>query len=453
MSKPGIPKGTRDFSPQEVKNRQFIVETIKKHFENYGFQPVETPSMEKLSTLTGKYGEEGDRLIFKILNSGDYLKKVPDEIYQEKNSRKLTPYISEKALRYDLTVPLARFVVQHAHELTFPFKRYQIQPVWRADRPQKGRYREFWQCDADVVGSSSLLSDAEFVLLYDDVFTELNIPVRIHFNNRKILMGLAEVFGFTEKFNDFAVALDKLDKIGLEGVKKEWEKMHLPGNALEKLIDFFEHFTEQSDIEALKKLLQPSATGTKGVEEIEKVIGYVEDSGLQTAELKIDLSLARGLDYYTGSIFEVKAKKMEIGSIGGGGRYDDLTGVFGMKNMPGVGISFGLDRIYWVLEKSGKLPYSHAPSVKVLLVNFGVDDEKYAWQLLKELRKNQIPAEIYPQAVKLKKQFQYADKKKIPFVVIAGEEERQNSVYTLKHMEDGVQEKLSEEQLIERLKS
>ncbi len=450
--KPGLPRGTRDFSPGQVKNRKYITDIIRGFFEKYGFEPIETPAFEKLSTLTGKYGEEGDRLIFKILNSGDFLKKVPEELCSGKNSKKITPLIAEKALRYDLTVPFARYVVQHRNELTFPFKRYQIQPVWRADRPQKGRYREFWQCDADAVGSRSLLQDAEFILLYDDVFTALDIPVDIHINNRKILSGIVEVYGLEDKFGAFTVALDKWDKVGRAGVMQEMIKAGIKEETAEEILKLIEGENARPDLETIKKKLAGSETGKQGVEELQEVMQRIKNTGLKTARVIADLTLARGLDYYTGSIFEVKARDVQLGSIGGGGRYDDLTGIFGWDNMPGVGISFGLDRIYLVMEQTGKFPEVQSPPVQVLLVNFGGEDETYAWKTLKKLRDKGISAELYPEPVKLKKQFQYADKKNIPYVLMAGEEERKQGQFTLKNMTNGMQEKLDFTELARKLK-
>ena len=383
--KPSIPKGTRDFSPAEVVKRNYIMNTIKSCFTTYGFQPIETPSFENSDTLMGKYGDEGDRLIFKILNSGDFLRKVDDTLYSEKDSGKLTPKISEKALRYDLTVPFARYVVQHQNEIDFPFKRYQIQPVWRADRPQKGRFREFFQCDADVVGSKSLWQEVEFVQLYDAVFNKLNLDgVTIKMNNRKVLSGIAEVIGEADKLIDFTVALDKLDKIGEDGVKKEMLEKGISEDAIKKIQPLFSVDISVSEkMDMLYELLKNSEVGIKGLNEINFILNSVDILGLQTATLEIDVTLARGLNYYTGAIFEVAApEQVKMGSIGGGGRYDDLTGIFGLKNMSGVGISFGLDRIYLVLEELGLFPETVSANTKVLFINFGEEEALYAICLL-----------------------------------------------------------------------
>ncbi len=447
--KPSIPKGTRDFSPAEVAKRSYIMDTIKAQFQLFGFQPIETPSFENSATLMGKYGEEGDRLIFKILNSGDYLSKVDDTLYSEKDSAKITSKISEKALRYDLTVPFARFVVQHQNELTFPFKRYQIQPVWRADRPQKGRFREFYQCDADVVGSTSLWQEVNFVQLYDAVFSQLQLEgVTIKINNRKILSGIAEVIGASDKLIDFTVALDKLDKIGAEGVKKEMLSKGISEAAIIKvqpLFDFTGTTTEK--LAQLKALLTDSEEGLKGVAELEFIMNAFDTMPLQTATLDVDVTLARGLNYYTGAIFEVAAPAtVKMGSIGGGGRYDDLTGIFGLKNISGVGISFGLDRIYLVLEELGLFPETVTKTTKVLFINFGETEALYAMQAISMLRSHGIAAELYPDAAKMKKQMTYADKRTIPFVILTGSNEVENNTVTLKNMQAGTQEtiKLSE---------
>lgn len=552
-SKPSIPKGTRDFSPAEVAKRQYIIQVIKSNFEKFGFQPIETPSFENSETLMGKYGEEGDRLIFKILNSGDYYSKVfnfkykldylfnnvffeelysqldekfdinflfLDESNLEKNeikngiliylhrkkvaidswkiqeddkktikslidkyeelilidiidslfkiynkiininyagqlvtnliSHKLTASISEKALRYDLTVPFARYVVQHQNEIEFPFKRYQIQPVWRADRPQKGRFREFFQCDADVVGSSSLWQEVELVQLYDGVFTALGLKgVTIKINNRKILSGIAEVIGASDKLIDFTVALDKLDKIGEDGVKKEMIEKGISENAIEKvqpLFGFSGTFSEK--INQLSSLLADSVEGMKGVEELRFICDKVTTLGLATAILDLDVTLARGLNYYTGAIFEVAApKEVAMGSIGGGGRYDDLTGIFGLKNMSGVGISFGLDRIYLVVEELGLFPTTVTATSKALFINYGENEAFYAMKAIKELRQNGIKVEMYPDNAKLSKQFQHADKRKIPFAVMAGDQEMNSNTFTLKNLETGEQKSLNLDEL------
>jgi histidyl-tRNA synthetase len=453
--KPSIPKGTRDFSPEEVSKRQYIINSIRSKFELFGFQPIETPSFENSDTLMGKYGDEGDRLIFKILNSGEYLSKVGDDIYQQKDEGKLTPLISEKALRYDLTVPFARYVVQHQNEIDFPFKRYQIQPVWRADRPQKGRFREFYQCDADVVGSDSLWQEVEFVQLYDAVFTELNLKgVTIKVNNRKILSGIAEIIGAKDKLIDFTVALDKLDKIGEEKVKEEMISKGISAEGiqlLEPLFNLSGDFGHQ--INKLKEILGNSSEGLKGIEELEFINNAISKLGLQTANLKLDVTLARGLNYYTGAIFEVSAPKgVEMGSIGGGGRYDDLTGIFGLSNVSGVGISFGLDRIYLVLDALNLFPETVTESTKVLFINFGEKEAMHCLELIQALRAENIKTELYPEAAKMKKQMTFANKRAIPYVVLVGEAEIQTQTYTIKHMVSGEQQQLSKSQLIELLK-
>ncbi|MHC5309504.1 histidine--tRNA ligase [Myroides sp. LJL116] len=452
--KPGIPKGTRDFSPTEVAKRQYIMQTIRHGFEKFGFHPIETPSFENLDTLLGKYGEEGDRLIFKILNSGDYLSKADTEYLEQKNSAKLTNQISEKALRYDLTVPFARYVVMHQNEIDFPFKRYQIQPVWRADRPQKGRYREFFQCDADVIGSTSLWQEVEFVSLYDRVFTSLGVKgVTIKLNNRKILSGIAEVIGASDKLIDFTVALDKLDKIGQDGVKKEMIEKGIDPNAIEKVQVLF-HFTGsfEQKIEQLKELLSTSEIGLKGVEELEFVGKQIQQIGLQSAILNLDVTLARGLNYYTGAIYEVQAPEgVKLGSIGGGGRYDDLTGIFGLKDMSGVGISFGLDRIYLVMEELGLFPEQVSASSKVLFLNMGEQEMSYAMKAAMALRDKGIKVELYPDKAKVGKQFQFADKKGIGFAVLVGSQEMQQNTYTLKNLATSEQVELDLEGLIAHL--
>lgn len=542
--KPSIPKGTRDFSPTQVAQRQYIFNTIKKSFELFGFMPIETPSFENSATLMGKYGEEGDRLIFKILNSGDFLKDVDEfeklrkstldsinkinngildfvkqnkytrsnyskegfsdsiyfylknkfsdrndylnndiivkklldinftrenkfgkdkaiieklayEVYLKRRSQKLTPFISEKALRYDLTVPFARYVVQHQNDITFPFKRYQMQPVWRADRPQKGRFREFYQCDADVVGSKSLWQEVAFVQLYDDVFTRLKLtPVKIKLNNRKILSGLVEIIGAKDKLIDFTVALDKLDKIGTEGVTKEMLGKGITQEAIEKVTPLF-HFkgTNQNKLAELRKMLANSIEGTKGVDELQFVTSAIETIGLQSAMLEIDVTLARGLNYYTGAIYEVEATNVSVGSIGGGGRYDDLTGIFGLKDVSGIGISFGLDRIYLALEESHLFEAVALPKPKVLFINFGEAEALYAVKAIKKIRQNNFNAEIYPDAAKMKKQMTYADKRGIEFVVLAGSKEIENQEFTLKNMQIGTQQNCSLKELIELLKN
>lgn len=552
--KPSIPKGTRDFSPAEVAKRNYIFNTIRKHFERFGFQPIETPTFENSETLMGKYGEEGDRLIFKILNSGDYLKDVRNDVFfsanisvsffdifdqlvlnnrggnflnydelskslldilskriinekenellneyfsyikediidfnnnnkndvdffsnitafrrekftvffekyikqfQELNSLKITKTISEKALRYDLTVPFARYVVQHQNEIEFPFKRYQIQPVWRADRPQKGRFREFYQCDADVVGSNSLWQEVELVQLYDAVFSDLGLKgVTIKINNRKILSGIAEVIGASDKLIDFTVALDKLDKIGEEGVKKEMLEKGISEAAIEKVQPLFTfNGTIQGKIKKLSALLASSQEGMKGVEELEFICENVLEIGLQNSNLDLDVTLARGLNYYTGAIFEVAAPAgVAMGSIGGGGRYDDLTGIFGLKNMSGVGISFGLDRIYLVVEELGLFPETVTSASKAIFLNFGQEEAKFAMKAIAKLRQNGIKVELYPDNSKIDKQFKFAERKGIQFAVLVGTAEMNANVYRIKNLSTGEQETIGFDDLLERLK-
>ncbi|MDK7374056.1 histidine--tRNA ligase [Weeksella virosa] len=451
IQKPSIPKGTRDFSPAEVNRRQYIIQTIQQQFVLHGFSPIETPSFENLSTLTGKYGEEGDRLIFKILNSGDYLSKVSDTILEEKNSQKLISHISDKALRYDLTVPFARYVVQHQNEITFPFKRYQIQPVWRADRPQKGRYREFYQCDADVVGSDSLWQEVEFIGLYDAVFSALRLPVDIQINNRKILSGLAEVANISDQLIDFTVALDKLDKIGEDAVKQEMLSKGISPQAIELLSPLFSvQGNYQEQLTQLSSLLSTSEIGKKGIEELTFVFENVHHIGLDTAKLELNLTLARGLDYYTGAIFEVKSRQGEFSSsIGGGGRYDDLTGIFGLKDISGVGISFGLDRIYLVLEELNLFPDEKTSNqTQALFINFGSQEAKTVTTLVKKLRREGVVAEMYPEEARMKKQLNYADKNKVAYVVIIGSEELKAQKAQVKNMETGDQFDLDFEALV-----
>ena len=452
--KPSIPKGTRDFSPAEVVGRNYIIQTIREQFQRFGFQPIETPSFENSETLMGKYGEEGDRLIFKILNSGDFLSNADLDAYSAKDSLAITPSISEKALRYDLTVPFARYVVQHRNELEFPFKRYQIQPVWRADRPQKGRFREFFQCDADVVGSDSLWQEVEFVQLYDAVFSALGLEgVQIKINNRKILSGFAEVIGESDKLINFTVALDKLDKIGEEGVKNEMQEKGISAEAINKIQEVFDlkgNFSEK--IEVLKRILDTSEVGKKGIEELEFVNDSIESLGLQTAIFDLEVTLARGLNYYTGAIFEVSAPAgVQMGSIGGGGRYDDLTGIFGLSDVSGVGISFGLDRIYLVLEELDLFPEAVAQNIKVLFINFGKKESLYCLKAIKKLRQAGVAAELYPDEAKMKKQMTHANRRDIPFVVLAGAEEMSQQKFTLKDMKSGEQLELSLPQLLEKL--
>ncbi|TCK64661.1 histidyl-tRNA synthetase [Winogradskyella wandonensis] len=457
--KPSIPKGTRDFNSETVAKRNYIFDTIKSQFQVYGFQPIETPSFENSETLMGKYGDEGDRLIFKILNSGDYLSKVDNRFYLDKDSNKLTPHISEKALRYDLTVPFARYVVQHQNEIEFPFKRYQIQPVWRADRPQKGRFREFYQCDADVIGSTSLFQEVEFIQLYDAVFSALNLKgTTIKINNRKILSGIAEVIGAQDKLIDFTVALDKLDKIGEEKVKEEMFGKGISQEGIDKLQPLFTLSGDfGSQIESLKSILSISEVGIKGIEELEFINKAISSLELKTAKLQLDVTLARGLNYYTGAIFEVSAPEgVNIGSIGGGGRYDDLTGIFGLKNMSGVGISFGLDRIYLVLEELNLFPESVKENTKVLFINFGEEEAMSSLKAVTALRNEGIKAELYPDWItsgkQMKKQMNYANKREIPFVVLVGEEELKSNSFTLKNMASGEQEAVSLNELISKLK-
>ena len=450
--KPSLAKGTRDFTAREVINRRAIINTLQKNFELFGFQPLETPSFENLSTLTGKYGEEGDRLIFKILNSGDYASKTNDEHWNAKNSQKLISQISEKALRYDLTVPFARFVAMNHGQLVFPFKRYQIQPVWRADRPQKGRFREFYQCDADVVGSESLWQEVELVQLYLKSFSELQIPVTLHINNRKILSGLAEFAGISEQLIDFTVALDKLDKIGKEGVVKEL----LEKNISQESVDQLDFLFSQSD-DALENVLQlkekfaGNEIGLQGVEELEFVLTKCMDLGISAENLKFDITLARGLDYYTGAIFEVKANDVAMGSIGGGGRYNNLTEVFGVKNIPGIGISFGLDRIYLVMEELGLFPDNSESTVKYLFANYGETEAVEALKIIQKIRERGVSAELYPESAKLKKQFTYAEKKGIPNLVFFGEQEISEGNITVKNLENSEQKTWSIDDFLNQL--
>lgn len=450
--KPSVPKGTRDFSPTEMVKRNYIFDTIKKVFQTYGYLPIETPSMENLSTLLGKYGEEGDKLLFKILNSGDYLSKVKSDLTRVE-SNKLALEISEKGLRYDLTVPFARFVVQHRNDITFPFKRYQIQPVWRADRPQKGRYREFYQCDVDVIGSNSLLNEVELIQIIDKVFNQLKVNALIKLNNRKVLLGIAETIGEPDKFIDITVAIDKLDKIGLEKVNEELVSKGIGESAVEKLQPIFELSGSNSEkLNSLKEIVKDSETGLKGVEEVETVLNYFNTIDIKT-ELELDLTLARGLNYYTGAIFEVKAKDVEIGSICGGGRYDDLTGIFGLKDVSGVGVSFGADRIYDVMEQLDIFPKEIVASTKVIFVNFGQKEEAYCLPLVAKLREQGINSEIFPESAKMKKQMTYANNKNIPFVVLVGENEMNSNILTVKDMLSGEQSELSFDELVNKIRS
>ncbi|MFN8715269.1 MAG: histidine--tRNA ligase [Bacteroidota bacterium] len=460
VNKPSIPKGTRDFSPQEMVRRNFIFDTIRNVFRRYGYLPIETPSMENIETLTGKYGDEGDQLLFKILNSRPHEAKDESKakmretfertLSQNTNSAELT----EKALRYDLTVPFARYVVQHQNEITFPFRRYQIQPVWRADRPQKGRYREFYQCDADVIGSNSLLNEVELVQMIDDVFTTFDVPVTVKINNRKILSGIAEVNGEKERIVTITVAIDKLDKIGVDGVNKELEANGVSAEAIAKLqplIAFTGDYTAKRDL--LRTMLAESETGQKGIEEVDFIFSKLAEAGLQTATAELDITLARGLNYYTGAIFEVKANAGSLtSSICGGGRYDDLTGIFGLKDMSGVGISFGADRIYDVLNELNAYPADVTMSTQLLFVNFGGADGDEAFRMLHKTRRAGIAAEIYPDASKIQKQFKYADARKIPFVAVIGENERAAGKIMLKNMQSGTQELVSLDELIEQIR-
>ena len=451
MQKPSIPKGTRDFTPQEMANRNYIFNTIKDVFRLYGFQQIETPAMENLSTLMGKYGEEGDKLLFKILNSGDYMNGLNDDELLGRNSIRLTNKISEKGLRYDLTVPFARFVVQHQNEISFPFKRYQIQPVWRADRPQKGRYREFYQCDVDVVGSDSLLNELELIQIVDEIYRRLKINVVVKINNRKILSGIAEIIGEAEKITDITVAIDKMDKIGLEKVNEEIASKGISQEAIDKLQPILKlSGTNAEKLVQLKTVLADSEVGLKGVSELETIFSLCETMNVETT-IELDLTLARGLNYYTGAIFEVKALDVEMGSITGGGRYDNLTGVFGMEGISGVGISFGADRIYDVLNQLDLYPETSMEQTKILFVSFGEKELMYSLPWLSSLRTKGINAEIYPEPAKMKKQMSYADNKKIPFVAIVGETEMNVGKVMLKNMNSGEQSLASLDEVIEML--
>tara|TARA_B110000914_G_C15496388_1_gene463491 strand:+ start:412 stop:1758 length:1347 start_codon:yes stop_codon:yes gene_type:complete len=446
-TKASTPKGMRDFSPSVMFRRNYIFSVVRSAFEKYGFSPIETPAMENLETLTGKYGDEGDRLIFKVLNSGDFLSKA--NIDKNSTSKLITKQISEKALRYDLTVPFARYVVQNRNDITFPFKRYQIQNVWRADRPQKGRYREFYQCDADVIGTESLLSEIELIQLYDEVFDTLKIPnIEICINNRKVLSGMVEVMNSEELFNDIVIALDKLDKIGIEKVKEE---MKVKGVSEESLL-VLEQFLSLTAISELKSLLTNSEIGRKGVEELQFVSDNVNKLGLKNSTLKFDITLARGIDYYTGCILEVVQKDVKIGSIGGGGRYDNLTSVFGLDNVSGVGISFGLDRMYIVMEELNVFPENIDQNTRVMLANFGKEESVYCLNLLKQLRENGISSELYPSNSKMKKQMSYADKKSVEFVIMIGENEMESNTITIKNMKLGTQEESTITEFITKIK-
>ena len=451
--KPSIPKGTRDFSPAEMLRRNYIFDTIKGVFQMYGYMPIETPAMENLETLLGKYGEEGDKLLFKVLNSGDYLSKADKDLLSTGDSNRVALQISEKGLRYDLTVPFARFVVQHQNELSFPFKRYQVQPVWRADRPQKGRYREFYQCDVDVIGSDSLLNEVELLQIVDEVYRRLNIKVLIKLNNRKVLAGIAEIIGETDRLVDITVAIDKLDKIGLEKVRQELAERGLSREAIEKLEPILAvKGSNNEKLASLREILKNSETGLRGVEEIETVLRLVGALKLETS-VELDLTLARGLNYYTGAIFEVKAPDVEIGSITGGGRYDDLTGIFGMPGMSGVGISFGADRIFDVMNQLELYPEEVSVATQVLFVNFGDKEAAHCLKLAAELRSKGIKTEVYPDNAKMKKQMAYADKKQIGYVALLGENEIAKGLITLKDMHSGEQSSITLDEVVERIKA
>ncbi len=455
-TKPRIAKGTRDFNSQQIAQREYIFSTIKSNFKAFGFAPIETPSFELSETLLGKYGDEGDRLIFKILNSGDKVKKADLKALEEGQLARFSNSLSEKALRYDLTVPFARYVAQYQNDITFPFKRYQIQPVWRADRPQKGRFQEFYQCDADAVGSDSLWQEVEFIQLYDAVFTDLKLEgVTIKINNRKILAAIAERIGAQDKLIDFTVALDKLDKIGAEKVKEEMLLKGIPSEGIQTLEPLFNMVGNfDSQLNALKLILGSSEVGTEGISELEFISNTINSLGLKTATLKLDVTLARGLNYYTGAIFEVSAPAgVAMGSIGGGGRYDDLTSIFGLKGVSGVGISFGLDRIAMVLEELNLFPDNSNQAVQVLFANFGSDESLYSYKAIQSLRSNGIIAELYPEASKLKKQITYANKRNIPFVVLVGDEEMFSKRFTVKDMKSGSQESLNLQELLACLKT
>ena len=448
-TKTSIPKGTRDFSPVEMAKRNYIFNTIREVYEQYGFQQIETPAMETLQTLMGQYGEEGDKLLFKILNSGDFLNKVGDEELKEANPLHLAARICEKGLRYDLTVPFARFVVMHREEIQLPFKRYQIQPVWRADRPQKGRYREFYQCDADVVGSNSLLNEVELMQIVDTVFTKFGIRVRIHINNRKILTGIAEVIGAKENIVDITVAIDKLDKIGLDNVNAELKEKGLSDEAIDKLQPILALAgSNEEKLQRLKTLLADSEVGMKGIEEAEFIISTLNECDLNN-EVMVDLTLARGLNYYTGAIFEVKALDTPMGSITGGGRYDNLTGIFGLPGISGVGISFGADRIFDVLNTLDLYPKEAVSGTQLVFINFGEKEARYSMNVARECRCAGIKTEVYPDSVKMKKQMAYANAKNIPFVAIVGEDEMAKGIVSLKNMETGEQLLVDTKQLIE----
>jgi histidyl-tRNA synthetase len=451
--KPSIPKGTRDFSPEEMRKRNFIFDTLKSVFQLFGYQQIETPAMENLSTLLGKYGEEGDKLLFRILNSGDFLSEVSDEKYRERNLPQLSYLMCEKGLRYDLTVPFARFVVQNRENIQFPFKRYQIQPVWRADRPQKGRYREFYQCDVDVVGSDSLLNEVELIQIIDEGFKRLGLRALVKLNNRKILSGIAEIIGQPEKIIDITVAIDKLDKIGLDKVKEELREREISNDAINQLQPLFElSGSNEEKLLKLKDWISSSEIGLKGIEELQSVFDSLKSFEIST-QIELDLTLARGLNYYTGAIFEVKALDVEIGSICGGGRYDNLTGIFGLSGVSGVGISFGADRIFDVLNQLNCYPEDASQSTQILFVNFGEKEAIYCLPLVHKLHSKGIKAELFPDNAKMKKQMGYADAKKIPYVAMIGENEMAKSSISLKNMESGEQKEMTFEEVSELLKS
>lgn len=452
MQKPSIPKGMRDFAPKIMAKRNYIFNTIKSVYELYGYKQIETPTMENLSTLMGKYGEEGDKLLFKVLNSGDILKDLSTEELAEKNSLKLSNKICEKGLRYDLTVPLARYVVMHRDEITFPFRRFQIQPVWRADRPQKGRYREFYQCDADIIGSTSLINEVELLQIIDEVFNRLGVKVRILLNNRKILTGIAKYLGVADRIVDITIAIDKLDKIGQDKVNIELLSKGFDQMVVEKLQPILSlSGSNREKLNKLKSIFEDNEIGNKGIEEIEFILNYIDMVNI-SSELEVDLSLARGLSYYTGAIIEVKAVDVSIGSISGGGRYDNLTGIFGLEGISGVGISFGADRIYDVLEELDLFPQKANNSTQIMFVNFGEKEQKYLMPIVTNMRKNDIRAEIYPDSIKIKKQMSYANSSNIKFVAIVGEEEIKNNVISIKDMHTGKQVNISLKDAVQFIK-
>ena len=452
MQKPSIPKGTRDFTPAEMVKRNYIFDTIRDTFKLYGYSPIETPAMENLTTLLGKYGEEGDKLLFRILNSGDFLNKTNRAELPEIGSLQLSNQICDRGLRYDLTVPFARFVVQRRNEITLPFKRYQIQPVWRADRPQKGRYREFFQCDADVVGSNSLVNEVELISMIDEVFAKLNISVTVKMNNRKILAGIADYIEAPDKLVDITVAIDKLEKIGLDNVNQELADKGLTQEAIDKVQPILSLSGNTDEVlNKLSEILQASEVGMKGIEEVKTIFSFLQESPV-ASKVELDLTLARGLNYYTGAIFEVKANDVQIGSICGGGRYDDLTGIFGLKDVSGVGISFGADRIYDVLNQLDNYPESVTDACQVLIVNFGENEQRFGIKAVKELRAADVSAELYPDSTKLKKQMNYANARNIPYVILAGSEEIESGQLTLKDMVNGEQSKKTLEEIINLLR-